>query len=143
MRNQKQSARLIIVSLVCAMLCLLSNARLHAESHEKQLESGQKLFRQRCVACHVMAEGKRHRIGPNLWGAAGCKIGSKPDYGYSKVLKQSELTLDQTTLDDWLANPRKFLPGNRMSFVGIKKQEQRDALIAWLFAHQAPCSEKK
>jgi len=101
------------------------------------MERGAKLYK-RCKACHTLEEGGKHKVGPNLWAVYGAKAGAKEGFNYSKVMADSEVIWDDTTLDAYIKKPSEFMKGNRMSFVGIKKQEDRDALLLYLKAETTP-----
>jgi cytochrome c len=100
------------------------------------LERGRQLFR-RCAACHTISEGGRHRVGPNLHGMFGQEVGTAEGFAYSPALQAADFAWSTEALDDWLANPRTYLPGNRMSFAGLRSEEDRDALIAFLAVETA------
>ena len=85
-----------------------------------------------CRSCHLLAEGAGHRVGPNLHGMFGRNIGALEDFKYSKAVLAADFEWTPEKLDAWLANPRKFLPGNRMTFAGISNETQRKNLIAYL-----------
>lgn len=85
----------------------------------------------RCAACHNADKGAADKIGPNLYGVYGHKMG-QGSYAFSDAVKASGLTLDEATLDKWLENPRALIPGNRMSFPGIKDAAKRAEIIAYL-----------
>lgn len=94
-------------------------------------EQGRKAFRQ-CAACHSVAKGD-HRTGPSLANIWDQKAGTiKAFRRYSKPLKDSGLVWDEKTLDQWLADPKALVPGNRMVFGGMKDGAQRADLIAFL-----------
>jgi cytochrome c len=95
------------------------------------LERGQIIFK-RCQACHTLGEGERHRVGPNLYGFYGAVAGSKGDFNYSRAMTQSDIVWTDETLDGYLTRPSDYMPGNRMSFIGLKKQEDRDAVIEYM-----------
>ena len=95
------------------------------------LERGKKLYR-RCIACHTLGEGEKHKVGPNLYGVFGQAAGSKKDFNYSKAMKASEIVWNDETLDAYIMKPRDYIPGNRMSFAGLKKAEDRAAVIAYM-----------
>lgn len=95
------------------------------------VQRGQTLYLQ-CRACHSLAEGEAHKVGPNLYGMFGRQAGAAPGFAYSEVMTASEVVWTPATMDDWLARPSQFLPGNRMVFVGIKKPEDRANLIAYM-----------
>ena len=78
-----------------------------------------------CAACHAIAKGAPHGLGPNLWGVAGTKAGDIKDYEFSPGLKASGLVWDAATLDKWIENPRAMVPGTKMSFMGISDPARR------------------
>lgn len=85
-----------------------------------------------CVACHTFEKDGADGVGPNLWGAHGAPAASKPDYAYSTAMRESGFTWDDATLDAYLKNTRKALPGGKMSFGGIRDDAKRAELIAYL-----------
>ncbi|MAI89573.1 cytochrome c family protein [Ponticaulis sp.] len=106
-------------------------AALPAPYNEADFEVGQSIFRQ-CAACHLVEEGAGHRVGPNLHGVFGREIGSLPDFNYSDPVKEADFTWTPEQLDHWLENPRAFLPGNRMSFAGVRRPSDRVNVIGYL-----------
>jgi len=89
----------------------------------------------RCAVCHDATSARQDKIGPELYGAFGKVAGTHaPSYSYSEALKGSGLKWDAATLDKWLENPRALVPGNRMSFPGLKDPTQRQAIIDYLKA---------
>lgn len=94
-------------------------------------DAGEAIFKRYCQVCHTVEEGK-NKIGPSLAGIVGRKSGSVPGYSYSDANKSSGVTWDEANLDTYLTDPRKFIPGTKMLFVGIKSPDDRKALIAYL-----------
>ncbi|TRW15008.1 c-type cytochrome [Glacieibacterium frigidum] len=92
--------------------------------------NGAKVFVQ-CKTCHVTTEGV-NRIGPSLHAVVGRKAGTVPKYTYSAANKNSGLIWTEAELFTYLENPRKVVPGTKMSFAGLKKPQDRADLIAWL-----------
>lgn len=94
---------------------------------------GAQLFRQ-CMACHSVAAGE-HMTGPSLAHVAGHKAATAQGFlRYSGALKRSGVTWDDAALDRWLENPEKFIPGNSMTFPGVRDAQARQDLIAYLKA---------
>lgn len=86
----------------------------------------------RCQACHTYEKGGENGLGPNLFNVFGKPAGIKAGFNYSDALKQSGLTWNEANLDKWLENPRALVPGNRMSFPGLKDAAKRKELIDWM-----------
>ncbi len=85
-----------------------------------------------CRACHSLDKGGPHMVGPGLYEFFGKKAGSQERFPYSDALREAGFVWTPRALDAWLAQPGRFLPGNRMTFAGVMRQEDRDALIAYL-----------
>ena len=85
-----------------------------------------------CASCHTFDKGGPNRVGPNLFGIVGAKHAHAADYAYSDAMKALPGNWSEDTLNEFLWNPKKYVPGTKMSFVGLKKPEDRAALIKWL-----------
>ncbi len=96
------------------------------------LERGRKLYLQ-CRACHSLKENEPHKIGPNLFKIIGSKAGSMKGYNYSDALSKSEIVWTIENLDLWLEKPYEIIPGNKMVFSGMRKQEDRNDLLAYVY----------
>ncbi len=94
-------------------------------------EPGEIVFKKNCAVCHTLDVGK-NKIGPSLAGVLGRKAGSVPGFTYSAANKSSGDRWDEQTLDTYLTDPRKFMPGTKMVFAGLKNPEDRKALIEYL-----------
>lgn len=94
-------------------------------------DAGKKVFR-KCKSCHTTNKGGKNRVGPNLWDIVGSAKAAKDGYKYSGTLKGLGGVWSYADLDGFLAKPRAFAKGTKMSFSGIKKEGQRAALIVYL-----------
>jgi len=99
---------------------------------EPDVAAGKRTFGQ-CLACHTAAPGQADMTGPNLAGVYGSKAATRrAKFAYSAALKASGLTWDDATLDKWLTDPTKLVPGTKMEFLGISRKSARDNVIAYL-----------
>ncbi|MGD9783793.1 MAG: cytochrome c family protein [Hyphomicrobiaceae bacterium] len=102
---------------------------LPAAASAADVANGESVFK-KCKACHAV-DGK-NKVGPHLDGVVGRKAGTVEGFSYSDPMKNSGKTWDEATLDGYLANPKEFIPGNKMVFVGVKDEADRKDLIAYL-----------
>jgi cytochrome c len=116
-----------ILSLaVCALVWLVA-APAWAEGDAK---AGKKVFN-KCKTCHALQAGK-NKIGPSLHGVLGNTAASVAGFKYSKAMKASGVVWTEANLDGYLAKPKQFMPGTKMVFPGLKKDQQRADVIAYL-----------
>jgi len=109
-------------------------ANMAAAEETGDVEAGQKLFR-RCASCHMVGDDAVKRVGPVLTQIYGAMVGTVADFRYSNALTsagQDGAVWDDAALDAFLADPRGFLPGNRMSFRGLSDAQDRADIIAYL-----------
>lgn len=92
--------------------------------------AGEKVFVQ-CKTCHVTEEGV-NRIGPSLHNIVGREAGTVAGYNYSPANANSGITWTKEKLFQYLENPQRVVPGTKMAFAGIKDDQKRADLIAWL-----------
>lgn len=93
--------------------------------------AGRKTFNQ-CQACHTVVKDK-HGLGPSLHGVIGRKAASATGFkNYSPAMQKAEVVWTEENIAKYLADPKGFVPGNRMIFVGLKKAEDSANVIAFL-----------
>jgi len=96
--------------------------------------AGEKVFK-KCAACHKVGDGAKHASGPMLNGVVGRAVGSAEGFKYSAAMTDAGaggMVWDAATIDAYLTDPKGFIPKNKMSFAGLKKPEDRVAVIAYL-----------
>ena len=100
-----------------------------APGYAQDAEHGRAIFKA-CAACH--ATDQANRVGPGLEGIIGRKAGMAPGFRYSDAMKQSGIVWDAKTLDAYLESPQKVVPGNRMTYGGLKNPTDRMDLATYL-----------
>ena len=105
-------------------------------------EAGKKVF-QKCAPCHSVGPGAANKVGPNLSGLVGRKAGTEEGFSYSDAMKNSGITWDEASFKEYITDPKKKVPGNKMLFPGVKDELERDDLFAYLASFNADGSPKK
>lgn len=101
---------------------------------EGDSEKGKRVFN-KCKACHQIGEGAKTRTGPILTGILDAAAASDPEFDYSSAMKDAAadgLVWDHEALATFLAKPRDFVPGTKMSFSGLRKESDIEDLLAYL-----------
>jgi cytochrome c len=117
--------------LVLAAVLLLIASPALGDPPAGAAAHGESLYRSRCAFCHAL---DRDKSGPRHRGVYGRHVAAVPGFRYSKALAARNFTWDDQTLDSWLADPRRFVPGTSMSAKTASPQDRAD-LIAYLRAH--------
>ncbi|MES2185797.1 MAG: c-type cytochrome [Pseudomonadota bacterium] len=114
-----------LAGTVAALLLLLCGAAVRAAPDTAH---GAQVY-QRCLACHALAYD---RVGPRHCGLFGRRAGSVPGFAYSPAMQKSKIVWDDKSLDLFLANPMKDVPGTAMTYDGVTNPTDRSDLIAYL-----------
>jgi cytochrome c len=130
--NQEENMkRNIVFGLALGFGMALSGAASAADpAPAGDAAAGKRAFNS-CRACHSLTPGQ-NKLGPSLADVVGREAGTVEGYAYSPAMKEVGITWNQENLDKYLENPKGFVPGTKMVFVGMKKPEDRRNLIAYL-----------
>lgn len=127
--------------LLAGAAILAFSANAHAEG---DAAAGEKVFR-KCMACHAVGEGAKNKVGPALNGVVDGPWGHADDYKYSKPLlegKEAGKIWDTETLSAYLEAPKKVIPKGKMAFAGLRKEDERADVIAYLAQFNADGTTK-
>jgi cytochrome c len=122
------SMRLLLPALAVMGLALAPAAQA------QNAEAGRTVYNQ-CRACHTIEAGGRNGVGPNLHAVVGRRAGAVEGFRYSAPMRtaaEGGLTWTPENLDRYLTNPKDLVPGGSMAFAGLRNEQQRKDLIAWL-----------
>jgi cytochrome c2 len=116
-----------MIRLICALALASAASVAHAQGDAAR---GEQRFED-CASCHTLTSGQ-NGVGPSLFGVLGRKAGSLEDYRYSPAIKRSGIVWSPQTLDNFIADPQKAVPANRMPYAGMTDAAARSDLIAYL-----------
>ena len=98
--------------------------------------AGEQVFK-KCTACHNADQGGANALGPGLYGVMGNAVASHPGYAFTDALKGNGGSWDWDTMSAWLASPKKFAPGTKMTFAGLSNPQDRANVMAFLNSRDA------
>ena len=108
-----------------------------SSAQAQDVGAGERLFKRHCGICHIAEKDSTRRLqGPNLFGLVGRKAGTFEGFRYSEANKNSGIVWTPETLEPYLADPRGVIKGTTMAFVGVKKPDERKAIIEYLAAQK-------
>jgi len=93
------------------------------------MKKGANLFKTRCAQCHTLKAGEGNKIGPELHGLFGRKSGQVAGFSYTDANKEKGVEWKEDTLFEYLENPKKYIPGTKMAFGGLKKAKDRNGMF--------------
>lgn len=97
----------------------------------------------KCLPCHRIGPGAKNLVGPELNGLDGRKAGSVEGYSYSDANKNSGIVWNEASFKDYIKDPRAKIPGTKMTFAGIKSEQEIGDLWAYLKQFDAEGNIKK
>ena len=120
----------LVVAALAALLPLWPTATAAQSADADLIRQGERVFA-RCQACHLVDQ-TRNRVGPHLVGIFGRPAGAVEDFRYSPAMLESGIVWDEETMAAYFRDPRGYIPGNRMAFVGLRQEDDVAAVIAYL-----------
>lgn len=123
--------RLIFVVAAAGAFLLISAGSGRADGDP---EKGKRAFN-KCKTCHELT-AEKNKIGPHMVGLFGRKSGSVAGFKYSPQMQGANVVWDEKTIDTYIADPKKFVPGNKMVLAPIKDAAERADIIAYLKQQQ-------
>jgi len=108
------------------------DAGLKARLAQADLAAGEKFFERKCSQCHDGAKSGGHGKGPHLWNVFGRKAATIPGFEFSAAMQKTGIVWDYATLDYYLADTERAVPGKAMNFIGIPDPALRAAVVAYL-----------
>jgi cytochrome c len=102
-----------------------------AHAYAQDVDAGKAIFNQ-CRACHAVGEGAKNQVGPTLNGVIGRKAGAVEGFKYSEAMANSGKVWDEATFAAYIANPKAYIPGNKMIYAGLKDEQKVKDLTAFL-----------
>ncbi|MGE0424272.1 MAG: cytochrome c family protein [Reyranellaceae bacterium] len=110
---------------------------LGVPAQAQDVSAGERLFKRYCGVCHIAEKDSTRRMqGPNLWGLIGRKAGTVEGFRYTDANKNSGIVWSAETLDPYLEHPREVIKGTTMAFAGVRKPDERKAIIEYLAAQK-------
>lgn len=128
-----EAAPAAVAPAVAAPAAAAGGATLQVAGLTGDAAAGQRIFAQ-CRTCHAIEPGV-NRVGPSMHGIVGRTAGTVEGYNYSTANKNSGKVWDEATLFAYLENPRAYIPGTKMAFVGLRDPQQRADVIAYMKAN--------
>ena len=108
----------------------------------QDVAKGESSFK-KCLPCHRIGPGAKNLVGPVLNGLDGRKSGSVADYSYSDANKNSGIVWNEATFKEYIKDPRAKIPGTKMTFAGIKNEQEVNDLWSYLRQFDAEGNIKK
>lgn len=112
-------------------LLVIAAATFTAPALAQDVAAGKTSFN-KCLACHAIGEGAKNKVGPELNGLDGRKSGTAEGYNYSDANKNSGITWNKEVFLEYIKDPKAKIPGTKMVFAGIKKEDEANNLWAFL-----------
>lgn len=123
-------ARKIVTAVAAVLAVSLGSGLAQADDDAKMIKKGKKVYN-KCKTCHLI-DKEKNKIGPHLVGIIGRQAGAVEGFKYSDAMKNSGIVWNEEELLAYVTKPKEYIPGNKMVFVGLKKEKQRLRLMAYI-----------
>ena len=117
--------------LTLSALVIIASSSLASAALAQDAAAGKTSFN-KCLPCHSIGEGAKNKVGPELNGLDGRKSGTAPDYNYSDANKNSGITWNEAEFKVYIKDPKAKIPGTKMTFAGIKNENEVNNLWAYV-----------
>ena len=115
-----------------AIVAVVVGLATQASAQSGDPAKGQRVFNQQCRACHTLEKDGAQTAGPNLHGVFGRKAGTAAGYEFSDAMKTSGIVWDEKALAEYLKDPKAKVPNTKMTYIGLRQEQQQEDMIAFL-----------
>jgi cytochrome c len=128
--------------LTLSALVVIASSSLASVALAQDAAAGKTSFN-KCLPCHAIGEGAKNKVGPELNGLDGRKSGTAPDYNYSDANKNSGITWNEAEFKVYIKDPKAKIPGTKMTFAGIKNENEVNNLWAYVSSFDKDGKQKQ
>jgi cytochrome c len=128
--------------LSLSALVVVASSSLASAALAQDAAAGKTAFN-KCLPCHSIGEGAKNKVGPELNGLDGRPAGTVPDYNYSDANKKSGITWNEAQFKEYIKDPKAKVPGTKMTFAGIKNENEINNLWAYVSSFDKDGKQKK
>jgi cytochrome c len=128
--------------LTLSALVVIAASSLASAAQAQDAAAGKTSFN-KCLPCHSIGPGAKNKVGPELNGLDGRKSGTAPDYNYTDANKNSGITWNEAQCKEYIKDPKAKIPGTKMTFAGIKSENEINNLWAYVSSFDKDGNPKK
>ena len=128
--------------LTLTALVVIASSSVASAALAQDAAAGKTAFN-KCLPCHAIGEGAKNKVGPELNGLDGRKSGTVPDYNYSDANKNSGITWNEAVFKEYIKDPKAKIQGTKMTFAGIKSENEINNLWAYVSSFDKDGKQKQ